>query len=50
VDAAQGKITADEVADIIASGDRRRAGSTAPPEGLYLNEVFYSEKIDWKCE
>ena len=36
-----GKINADEMEDIIASCDRKRAGITAPPEGLYLTEVFY---------
>lgn len=36
-----GKIKADEMEDIIASCDRKRAGITAPPEGLYLTEVFY---------
>lgn len=29
------------VSDIIATGDRSYAGPTAPPHGLYLNEVFY---------
>lgn len=38
-----GKISADDMADIIASCDRTRAGITAPPEGLYLTEVFYDE-------
>ena len=36
-----GKIDADEMADIIDSCDRKRAGITAPPEGLFLTEVFY---------
>lgn len=50
VDVAKGRIEPEEVARIIESGDRTRAGITAPPEGLYLNEVFYEENIDWKCE
>jgi tRNA pseudouridine38-40 synthase len=29
------------IADIISSYDRNKAGKTAPPEGLYLNRVFY---------
>lgn len=37
----QGKIKAGELGDIIASGDRKRAGKTASPEGLYLNKVNY---------
>ena len=27
----------------IENGDRSRLGVTAPPEGLYLNKVFYDE-------
>ena len=36
-----GKIKADDMEDIINSCDRKRAGITAPPEGLFLTEVFY---------
>lgn len=39
-----GKISSGDMADIIASRDRKRAGITASPEGLYLTEVFYDEK------
>ena len=39
-----GKIPLGTLDDIIASGDRLRAGITAPPEGLYLNEVYYLEE------
>jgi tRNA pseudouridine38-40 synthase len=38
---AEGKISPDEIEDIIASKNRARAGITAPPQGLYLNKVFY---------
>lgn len=38
---AQGKIKEGELADIIASKDRQRAGRTAPPQGLYLNKINY---------
>ncbi len=36
-----GRISADDIPDIIASGDRSRSGMTAPPEGLFLNKVIY---------
>ena len=36
-----GKIEPESVADIIESKDRKRAGVTAPPCGLFLTEVYY---------
>lgn len=36
-----GKISPDEISAIIDSLDRSRAGVTAPPQGLYLNKVYY---------
>lgn len=39
--AGTGKINPDDMADIINSRERKRAGITAPPEGLFLTEVFY---------
>lgn len=36
-----GKISPDDMADIIASCDRTKAGITAPAKGLCLKEVFY---------
>lgn len=36
-----GKIAAEDIPQIIASGDRRESGLTAPPEGLFLKKVFY---------
>lgn len=37
----QGKIQPDDIPKIIESKNRFNAGPTAPPEGLYLNRVFY---------
>lgn len=38
---AEGKIAPDEIPDVIASKDRKRAGMTLPPDGLYLTKVVY---------
>lgn len=37
----EGKIKKEELKDVILSKDRKRAGRTAPPQGLYLNKVVY---------
>ncbi len=39
--AGNGKIQPDDVHNILLSKDRKRAGMTAPPQGLYLHKVFY---------
>ena len=39
IDVARGRFAPDDVADIIASRYRKRAGFTAPPEGLCLERV-----------
>lgn len=41
VDVAYGKTEAEDIPEIIAARNRRAAGATAPPEGLYLNKVVY---------
>lgn len=41
IEAGSGKRTVDSIRDVLESCDRRKAGITAPPEGLYLNDVFY---------
>lgn len=37
----QGKIKPDDIPKIIRSKNRKFAGPTAPPQGLYLNSIFY---------
>ena len=41
VEAGRGKIEPREVEDILLSLDRRRAGLTLPPHGLYLTKIDY---------
>jgi tRNA pseudouridine38-40 synthase len=41
VDVGDGRFQPDQVADILASGDRTRGGQTAPALGLELMQVFY---------
>ncbi len=41
IEVAVGRISPSDIPQIIASGERRLAGMTAPPDGLYLNQVFY---------
>ena len=43
VDVGLGKIKWQDVERIILGGDRQKAGHTAPPQGLYLLKVFYTE-------
>lgn len=38
---AQGKFSKDDIPGILEAKDRKAAGPTAPPWGLYLNRVFY---------
>lgn len=42
VDVAYGRIALEDVENIILACDRKRAGTTAPPEGLFLNKVVYN--------
>ncbi|MBO4414006.1 MAG: tRNA pseudouridine(38-40) synthase TruA [Clostridia bacterium] len=37
----QGKLTDDDIRKLLETGDRTAAGITAPPDGLYLAEVYY---------
>jgi len=44
VDVGRGKRTPEEFSKILAGGDRRKAGMTAPAHGLYLVAVHYGNK------
>ena len=41
VDVGLGKIEPDDISKIIESKDRKQAGKTLPPNGLYLVRVDY---------
>ena len=41
IEVAFGRILPEDIPSVIASRDRKMAGPTAPPEGLYLNRVIY---------
>lgn len=41
IEIGEGKRKSEDVIDIIEACDRRKAGITANPEGLYLKDVFY---------
>lgn len=39
--ASYGKLSPEEIPDLLAKGDRRLTGPTMPPQGLYLNHLWY---------
>ncbi len=41
IEIGEGKRKSSDVFDILKAEDRTKAGKTAPPNGLYLNDVFY---------
>lgn len=42
IEIGEGKRKSEDIIDILREKDRRKAGKTANPEGLYLNDVFYN--------
>lgn len=43
--AAEGKLSPEDIPAILASGNRTLAGPTAPPDGLYMSNLWYHEDI-----
>lgn len=41
IEVGKGNIAAESIGEIIESRDRKKAGPTAKPDGLYLNKVYY---------
>ncbi len=46
VEVGEGRFTPSQVAEIVKSGDRTRAGQTAPAHGLCLVEVLYAARAE----
>ena len=46
IEVGRGKLAAEAVAEVLASGDRRQAGPTAPAHGLCLVSVRYPEEME----
>ncbi len=45
VEIGRGRWEPEIMADILASGDRRQGGPTAPPQGLFLRRVSSPERF-----
>ena len=43
--ASYGKLQPEEIPALLERGDRRLTGPTMPPQGLYLNRVWYDEPV-----
>ena len=43
--ASYGKLEPEDIPELLARGDRRLAGPTMPPQGLYLNRVWYDGPV-----
>ncbi len=43
--AAEGKLNPAEIPEILASRNRTLAGPTAPPDGLYMTNLWYDEEV-----
>ncbi len=41
--AAEGKISPSEIGEILKAGDRKAAGPTVPPDGLYMTKLWYDD-------
>ena len=43
--AAEGKLTPEEIGEILRRGNRVEAGPTVPPGGLYMTKLWYREPV-----
>ncbi|MBI5378910.1 MAG: tRNA pseudouridine(38-40) synthase TruA [Nitrospirae bacterium] len=49
VEVGRGRLRPGAVGEILSTKDRRLAGPTAPPDGLYLVEVYYDSRLIQTC-
>ncbi|MCS6838161.1 MAG: tRNA pseudouridine(38-40) synthase TruA [Bdellovibrionaceae bacterium] len=49
IDAFEDGATPQDLRAILEACDRRRAGQTAPPHGLFLQKVYYPKPLDNQC-
>ncbi len=49
VDMNQKAVPADQMTKVLNALDRRVAGPTAPPQGLFLYRVYYPQELDNQC-
>ena len=47
--ASYGKLDPDDIPALLEKGDRRLTGPTMPPQGLYLNRIWYPEPVGELC-
>ena len=47
--ASYGKLLPEEIPALLEKGDRRLTGPTMPPQGLYLNRVWYKGSVGEMC-
>ena len=43
--AAEGKLAPEDIPEILSSRNRTLAGPTAPPDGLYMTNLWYHEDV-----
>ena len=43
--ASYGKLEPEDIPSLLERGDRRLTGPTMPPQGLYLNRVWYEGSV-----
>lgn len=44
-DAGRGRVSCGDIEDALSCVDNRKVAAVAPPDGLYLNEVFYPDHV-----